>query len=213
LAPESLEVSNALHIINEDFSFKVEEFLNLKEVQKISTDSELILKLLKRLKFIKLSDDDTAQIIFSESAKIINLINVPNKIGRESLMKILKITEESIDRFYKQSLYWIIVCDGKETSNKLDETMRNIKFEDNSHLKFEVSLIKDIKIVIAKKINHHNYLKEADSLKAGGSGLGVSNGNLGDRKDSRGWRNSLNSSNEAFSWRKKSDYSNSSKDE
>lgn len=158
-------------------------------------------------------DNKTANINFCESVKIINLINVPNKIGREALMNVLKIKEDSIERLYKQSLYWTIVCDNKEINLKLDETMRNIKFEDNNPLRFEITLIEEVKQLLSKKINHNNYLKEADSLKAAGaSGLGVS-GSYGDRKDSRGWKNSLGASGEALGWRKKSDFSSSSKDE
>mgnify|MGYP000518562503 CR=1 FL=1 len=68
------------------------------------------------------------------------------------MLKILKISEEQIERFYKQSLYWIIVCEGKNLYDKLDETMRNIKFEDNNPLKFETTLIKDCKKIAEKKI-------------------------------------------------------------
>ena len=130
------------------------------------------------------------------------------------MLKILKISEESLERFYKQSLYWIIVCDKKNIFDKLDETLRNIKFEDNNQLKFEITLIKDAKKIAEKKINHHNYLKEADNLKASGANGSVS---YPDRKDSRGgYKNSTNSNgnnNETLSWRKKSDYSVNSKDE
>ena len=100
-------------------------------------------------------------------------------------VKILKISEEQIERLYKQSLCWIIICEGKTIFDKLDETMRNIKFEDNNPLKFEFSLIKDVKIIASKKINHQNYLKETDSLKASGANGSVS---YSDRKDSRAQR-------------------------
>jgi hypothetical protein len=164
------------------------------------------------LTFIKLSEDESsAKIIFNESSKIINLINVPHKITKESILKIFKITEEQIERLYKQSLYWIIICEGKTIFDKLDETMRNIKFEDNNPLKFEFSLVKDMKTIASKKINHQNYLKETDSLKASGANGAM---NYTDRKDSRrGSKFSENSNNEALSWRKKSDYSASSKEE
>jgi hypothetical protein len=186
----------------------------MKEVQKISNDPDTLKKSLKKLNFLKFSEDEnSAKIIFNESSKIISLINVPHKITKESMLKILKISEEQIERFYKQSLYWIIVCEGKTIYDKLDETMRNIKFEDNNPLKFEISFVKDSKVIAGKKINHHNYLKETDNLKASGSSGSTS---YPDRKDSRGvYKLSANSNgnNEALSWRKKSDYSVNSKDE
>lgn len=201
--------------MDEDFNFKIDEFINLKEVQKISGDSETLKKTLKKLNFLKFSEDEnSAKIIFNENAKIINLINVPHKITKDSMLKILKITEEQIERFYKQSLYWIIVVEGKTLYDKLDETMRNIKFEDNNPLKFEISLVKDSRKIAEKKINHANYLKETDNLKASGA-----NGSAGitDRKDSRGGYkmsgNSGNGGNENLSWRKKSDYSVNSREE
>ena len=143
---------------------------------------------------------------------MINLINVPNKIKKDSLLNILKITENSIERIYKQSLYWTIVCDNRETFKRIDENMRNIKFEENKCLKFEITLFKDIISKISKKINHQSYLKEADTLK-GSSNSAL---NLKDssemRKDSKNWKTSTNESS-SLSWRKQSDYSNNSKDE
>lgn len=142
---------------------------------------------------------------------MINLINVPNKIKKDSLLNILKITENSLERIYKQSLYWTIVCDNREIFNRIDENMRNIKFEENKSLKFEITLFKDIISKISKKINHQSYLKEADTLKgSSNSALSVKdNGEI--RKDSKNWKTSTNES--SLSWRKQSDYSNNSKDE
>ena len=159
-------------------------------------------------------DEKNAKIIFSETSKIISLINVPHKITKESMLKILKISEDDIERFYKQSLYWIIVCDKKNIFDKLDETLRNIKFEDNNSLKFEISFVKDTKKIAGKKINHQNYLKEADSLKASGANGSVS---YTDRKDSRGChKNSINSNgntDDKLSWRKNSDIAVNTKKE
>ena len=130
------------------------------------------------------------------------------------MLKILKISEDDIERFYKQSLYWIIICDKKNIFDKLDETLRNIKFEDNNPLKFEISFIKDSKKIAGKKINHQNYLKEADSLKASGANGSVS---YTDRKDSRGMhKNSINSNgntDDKLSWRKNSDIAVNTKKE
>lgn len=210
LAPECLEVSNALSIVHDNFLFKIDEFLHLKDLQKLCTDNSLILSLLREFKFLSISEDEkTAHFIFTEAEKIINLINVPNKIGREALMNVLKINESMIQRLYKQSLYWTIVCDNKDIFNKLDETMRNIKFEDSNPLRFEITLIDEIKKTLTKKISHQNYLKETDSLKVSGA----NHAHFGDRKDSRGWKSSVGANTEALSWRKKSDFSASSKDE
>lgn len=174
----------------------------------------MIKKCLKKLAFLELSENETkGKITFNESSKIFSLINVPHKISKESMLKILKISEDSIERFYKQSLYWIIVCNEKNIFDKLEETLRNIKFEDNNPLKFEISFLIDSKKIAEKKINHQNYLKEADNLKASG----VNGSSYPDRKDSRGGYkysfNSGNGNNEALSWRKKSDYSVNSKEE
>lgn len=208
-----MEVSKVLLILNEDFSFKIEDLINLKEIQKISPEKVSILNSLKEMKLIQISDDfKIGKILIGETASVINLINLPNKVSKESLLKILKIKENSIQRLYKQSLYWTIVCDDNLTNKLIDETLRNVKFEDNSMLKYEFTQMKEIQQKLMKKINHSNYLKEADSLKASGnSGLGQYGNDT--RKDSKNWKNSVSSSNEAFSWRKKSDYSSNSKDE
>lgn len=173
----------------------------------------MIKKCLKKLTYLEISEDESkGKIIFNDTSKMISLINVPHKITKDSMLKILKISEDSIERFYKQSLYWIIVCNQKTIFDKLEETLRNIKFEDNNPLKFEIAFLLDSKKIAEKKINHQNYLKEADNLKASGVNGSVS---YPDRKDSRGvYKNSGNSgNNEALSWRKKSDYSVSSKEE
>lgn len=190
--------------------------MNLKEIQKISSDRETMINMLKTLNYIKLSEDEKkAELVFIEDGKVFNLINVPNKVCKDAILKILKINENQIERIYKQSLYWMVICSNKELNYRLDETMRNIKFEDD-YLKFETNTFEDIKHLLLKKISHHNYLKEADSLKASGT-VSPRSSNHGDRKDSRGWRNSRlgsgSNNNETLSWRKKSDVSNNSKDE
>lgn len=50
LYPEGLEMSNMISILNEDLSFKISDFLKLKEIQKIYETKELLLPV--RLLFI-----------------------------------------------------------------------------------------------------------------------------------------------------------------
>ncbi len=141
-----------------------------------------------------------------------NFINVPNKMNKQQLSELLEIKDGDIKRLYKQSLYWVMISENKDFNENFEQKLRTIKFEE-SNLKFDITLGKNIKKQIMKKIQHYTYIKETDDLKAPGNSSGSNS-----RKESfaRGEKCSVNSNsnnNEAFSWRKKSDVSNNSKDE
>jgi hypothetical protein len=204
-----MEVSKVCSILNDDLSFKIDELYGLKEVQKLVNSKEKLLEFLKLIEnegLITLRDTN-GHIILKDELNIYNFINIPNKMNKDQLTDLLDIKQGDIERLYKQSLYWIVVSENSEFNLNFEKKLKNIKFDENV-LKYDITTGKNIKKQILKKIQHFNYIKETDDLKA------VSPSNLRKESFNRGEKHSTNaSSNEAFSWRKKSDVSNTSKDE
>jgi hypothetical protein len=136
------------------------------------------------------------------------------------LCDLLEIKEGDIMRLYKQSLYWVLVSENPTYNVDFEKRLDNLKFDQNN-LKYDVTNAKNIKKTILKKIQHYTYIKETDDLKASSPNNIRKDSLNGVRKDSfpRGEKistcasNSVSSNPEPFSWRKKSDLSNTSKEE
>lgn len=189
--------------MNEDLTFKIDDFYNLKEMQRIvSSKEELVEHLCQFPEFLKV-DTNAGICKFEISEKLIvyNFINVQNKVTKEQLITLLGIEEKDAFRFYKQSLYWTLVVDNEEIANKIDETIKTVKFEDDKPLRYEKTNGKTIIKQILKKIQCHHYAKDTNELK----GSNNTDFGKGIRKDSHNKSTNQNSDN--FSWRKKSDLS------
>lgn len=188
---------------------------SLKEIQKLVSNKEDFIGILNSLASegeikLRLSEGE-GSINLKDELTLYHLLNVPNKMSKDQLCEMLGVKEGDFKRLYKQSIYWVMVSENPEFNSTAEQKLKQIKFDD-SNLRYDTSNSKNIKRQIMKKIQHLTYIKETDDLKA--STLSSS----GPRKESftRGDKLSTNSnqnSTEAFSWRKKSDMSSTSKDE
>ena len=123
LYPESLEqFSNVTKILSEDYEFKVESLLNLKEVQKIVMTKEELVSLLTTLtappeKIISLSEDkEKGKIIVDDKLMLYSFINLPHQFNQENVKTFLQLKDGEYSRLYKQSLFWIVASEN-ETFN------------------------------------------------------------------------------------------------
>ena len=109
LYPECLENSKVISIIDfKSLDFKLEDFLNLKEVKKITDNKEDVMDAFKEINFIKESNnnENTFNIIIDEEIKEIfrdwNINNQNNNFSNQSVSdydpKIIEKTIEIIDK-------------------------------------------------------------------------------------------------------------------
>ena len=188
-----LEDSKILSILSEDFNFKLDDFINLKEVQKISTEKEEIISLLKQMKFITFNETfDSCFISIPEEFTLISLLNVPSSVQNKSdLISMIKVQE--FDRLYKKNFFiWYLIIQVNQIENILND-LKSVHIKEvislsktKEKLKFEVYSNQVIKKNVIKRLQNINYHKETSGLKSNQS------------------MNSSNNNSENGSWRKKS---------
>ena len=187
----------------------MDDLYSLKDIHKNAETKDSLLDILKSLQsegVLKLNEKGDATILLSEEFTVYNFINVPNKMGKEELIAHLQVNEADIKRIYKQSLYWFLVSENPQ----LEALIKTIKF-DTEDLKYDITTSKMIRRQLMKKIQHFNYIKETDDLKASSP-----NNNRKDsivKEKSERYNSNVSNTSEHFSWRKKSDLSTNSKDE
>jgi hypothetical protein len=150
---------------------------------------------------LNLNQKGEATYILPEELTLYSFINA-SKMGKEEFLKLLGVNENEIKRIYKQSLYWFLVSN----NSQLEGLFKNIKIGEEN-LKYDITSSKMIKKQILKSIQHHNYIKETDDLKA--SSPKTKNSKFNEKEKF----NKSGNTSEHFSWRKKSDMSTNSKDE
>jgi hypothetical protein len=211
LLPETLEMSKVCSILSEELSFKVEELVSLKDVQKFTSSKEELLDILKQLEsegLVKTLNSGEFMIVLKDEEVIYNLANIPNKMSKNEILSLLGVKESEIKRLYKQSLFWVLVVDDYTLNENLQALLnsKNLKVNE-AEIKFDFNSGKNMRRTIVKKTHHLNYIKEIDDLKASPQGK---------RKESynkAGFNSNASNTSEHFSWRKKSDVSTNSKDE
>jgi hypothetical protein len=131
LYPECIENSKIISIINlKSLDFKLEDFLNLKEVKKITENKEEVLNALKEMNFVKESNEieNTFNILIDEEIKVFSVINIPQKMKKDEIFEIIKLPNESLLRVYKRSLYWYIVLNSEEAAKQLRYNLERTTF-------------------------------------------------------------------------------------
>lgn len=110
--------------------FKLNDFLNLKEVKKITSEKEEVLKSFKEVNFIQETKDkeNSFNINIDDEIKVFSVINIPQKMKKEEIFETLKLDNNTLLRIYKKSLYWYIVLNSEEAANKLRNTLENTSF-------------------------------------------------------------------------------------
>lgn len=129
--PECIENSKIISIINlKSLDFKLEDFLNLKEVKKITENKEEVLNALKEMNFVKESNEieNTFNILIDEEIKVFSVINIPQKMKKDEIFEIIKLPNESLLRVYKRSLYWYIVLNSEEAAKQLRYNLERTTF-------------------------------------------------------------------------------------
>ena len=203
LYPESLEqFSNVTKILSEDYEFKVESLLNLKEVQKIVMTKEELVSLLTTLtappeKIISLSEDkEKGKIIVDDKLMLYSFINLPHQFNQENVKTFLQLKDGEYSRLYKQSLFWIVASENETFNANFEKFYKTLLVEDSKPLKCNITSARMLKNAISKMIQHYSYLKETGELKAS---------NPSSRKQS--FQQNTTNDNSEMSWRKKSDVS------
>jgi hypothetical protein len=211
LLPETLEMSKVCSILSEELSFKMEELVSLKDVQKFTSSKEELLDILKQFEsegIVTSLNSGEFMIVLKDEEVIYNLANIPNKMSKNEILSLLGVKESEIKRLYKQSLFWVLVVDDYTLNENLQVLLnsKNLKVNE-AEIKFDFNSGKNMRRTIVKKTHHLNYIKETDDLKASPQGK---------RKESynkAGYNSNASNTSEHFSWRKKSDVSTNSKDE
>jgi hypothetical protein len=165
LYPEGLEMSNVISIMSEDLSLHLNELIKLKEIQKLFSTKELLAHALNSIDYIKVTDDKMYYVL-SDKVVYISFLNIPGKLSKDDTVKILNILDESkITRFYKKYLYWQLVSENVEYCDEIEKTLRSIKIDENTKLRYEYHPT-SLKQTLIKKIQQIIYNKEANELKA-----------------------------------------------
>ncbi len=132
-----MDNSKLIQILNkETLSFKFEDFLNLKEIRKISQNSEQIFKILSSTEFLEKEEvkesEKTSLICFKlkidHDIRVFSILNIPQKMKKEELLDHFAIPAENILRVYKKSLFWYIVLNSEEIAKDFKYKLANTSF-------------------------------------------------------------------------------------
>lgn len=205
LRPESLENSKVLSVVvDNNLQFKVNDLLNVKEISNITKDKNRLIEILKKFDNIKLAEDnESGNFIIDENIVVFSFINVPQKMTREEVAVKLGVDLQSGSRFYKRSLFWILVTTQSEAGD-YEKKFRNVNFGDGN-LKYDMINRMQLMKNINKQIQTLSYHKEAHDLKVD-SGKKSENmkSNYGSNNSNNNSNNKDRTNSEAFAWRKKS---------
>jgi hypothetical protein len=130
--PESLENSKLIGHLTEDFTFSIEEFYQLKEIQKAFSSKEELIKTITKISFLKLDEQNkNCSILINEDLSIFSLINVPTKFSKDDLVKELEFEgKDFFSRVYKKYFVWILISDKNNQSSKIEESLKKVHFGD-----------------------------------------------------------------------------------
>ena len=173
--------------MSEQYSVKISDLLNQKEVNKFITDKEkLILLLKKNCEFLKFSEDDeTMTYILPENSVVFSILNIPPKMNKEEVKKNIELINLQYNRLYKRGFYWILSTMDKETIICVQNSLRELNFEDVK-VKYSIKNKNQLYQIMKEQIDKISYQKESKNL-------GVNNNSK---------RKSSDDNSDAFSWRK-----------
>jgi hypothetical protein len=120
----------------ETLSFKFEDFLNLKEIKKISDNKELLLKILLSTEFLEKEDDKdsetnasyTFKLKIDDNIRVFSILNIPQKMKKDELVEHFGIPTENLLRVYKKSLFWYVVLNSEEIAKDFKYRLANTSF-------------------------------------------------------------------------------------
>ena len=192
IAPENIDNSRITSIISEQYSIKIDELLNQKEISKYITEKEHLITILKKYcEFFKFSEND--QVItydLPENMSVFAILNIPPKMGKDEVFNNLELINLQYNRLYKRGFYWVICTTDKETVICVQNSLRTLTFDDMK-TKYDLQNKNQIWKLIKDQIDKISYQKES-------KGLGV--GNKNNYKNKSNHKSSNGS--DALSWRK-----------
>jgi len=134
LYPECVENSKIIQILNSKLmNFKFEDFINLKEIKKISENKEDILNVLSSVEFLEKDiNEENNGIYFNfkvdENIKAFSILNIPQKMKKEEIIDHFKIRNEDLLRVFKKSLFWYIVLNNEQAAKEFRFKLENTTF-------------------------------------------------------------------------------------
>ena len=184
-----MDNSRICNIMNEQYSVKISDLLNQKEISKYITDKNKLISILKsNCEFIKFSDDNEI-ITYSlpENCVVFSILNIPPKMNKEEVKKNIELINLQYNRLYKRGFYWILSTVDNETKICVQNSLRELNFDDTK-VKYSIKNTNQLYQLMKEQVDKISYQKESKNL-------GVSSGSNSKRRTS-------DDNSDAFSWRK-----------
>lgn len=197
--------------MSDKLTFKISDLLQIKEITKIINTREKIVETLSKIPFLKIEEDqETVSYIIHDDIIIYKMLNFPWKMTKDDIAKKLEILDLKYERFYKSSIYWILVTNDKETQICVKNILREL-YIDDIKIKFEniskTQLIKSLKDIVDKTRYKNESKNLGDSSHKYRKNSNFSNNSTNKTKETH--KGSANMISENFSWRKGSNASSS----
>ena len=175
--------------MNEQFSFKISSLLELKEITKYVQSKEILIELLKKCDFLKISEDlENATYDLPDGIIVFSILNIPPKMNKKEVEKNIELDNLQFSRLYKKSFYWILSTNDKETIICSQNSLRELIFDDTK-VKYDMKNKNQLIKIIKEQIEKNSYQKDAK--------------NLGIKKLEKKYDDKIsNNDSDAFSWRK-----------
>ena len=132
IAPESFENSKIISITNDQLSLNITNLFEQSEISKyIKSKEQLISILEKYCEFFKFSDDkETIQYILPEGMTVFSILNIPHELKKDEVKHHLELINLQYNRLYKKGFYWFLSTIDKETVICVQNSLRELRFED-----------------------------------------------------------------------------------
>jgi len=179
----------------------------MKDIAKLSIKKEDVQEIIKQKNFFKLSEDgETAILEIKNNFNIISVLNIPQNYSTEDIVKEFNLNPNI--KILKRSLFWHLSGEfTKEELNELFVKISKCSFQTENKIKHDLVTKTQIIQNILRQIHLNIYQKETSDLKGKNSEKST-NGNANQKTKEKTNPNisgsKSNNSNEAFSWRKKS---------
>ena len=201
IAPENFESSKISSITNEQLSIKITDLLEQQEISKFfKSKEELIPVFQKYCEFFEFSEDkENIKYNLPEGMTVFSILNIPFKLSKEEVKDHIELINLQYNRLYKKGFYWILSTIDKETIICVQNSLRELFFDE-----------KRIKYIHISKNQILKGMKDKISYQKDVKYLGINNNNGGSGSYNKSGcykGKSSDSDSDAFSWRKGSGYS------
>ena len=158
----------------------------------------------KYFEFFNISEDkEKVQYILPEGMTVFSILNIPPKLNKEEVKNHIELINLQYNRLYKKGFYWILSTIDKETVICVQNSLRELIF-DEVRVKYIHNNKNQILKIMKDKMDKNSYQKDAKYL-------GINN-NGGYSKNSYNKGKISDPDSDVFSWRKGSGGNKSSFD-